>query len=532
VPTSRVEGDVEYQFKHILIHDVAYATLPRSTRRQRHRVVAEYIESVTRESRGLAAMLAHHWREAGDPVRAIGYLMLAAEQALNGWALDDAVSLFDSALALAVDDEQRSRIRLARGLARSKLGDYPAAVADLGELLPHLEGRQRIEALLGYSWATEWIEHTDETIGSAEEALHLAQEADDRELAPVARAMISQGLAMRGGPGDLDSAAEVGEEALRTWVAGSRPWERLNHEHMLGEQYYWTGRIADGNALMTSASRSGTDPQSIQTRLRSAALMAQILCSTGRYEESIQLFDETIRLGQELGRPIRIVRNYSTQPLRELFDIEEARRRSEESLEGPDEAAGFGMPRANARTDVIFTALLTGDIATAENFWRIQWDESSNTRAWTRWLISCRLAAARAEMELMMGRAEEAVDWARKTIELCLPVRRLKYEIVGRTLLGRALLESGKAADAVAKLRLAVEQADRLGSPPLRWQAQAGLAQALYATGDDNGAARCFAAASTVIQDVAAGLAAERSTRFLAAEPIRAVLAGGTKARQ
>jgi tetratricopeptide (TPR) repeat protein len=181
---------------------------------------------------------------------------------------------------------------------------------------------------------------------------------------------------------------------------------------------------------------------------------------------------------------------------------------------------------------VIFTALLTGDIATAENFWRIQWDESSNTRAWTRWLISCRLAAARAEMELMMGRAEEAVDWARRTIELCLPVRRFKYEIVGRTLLGRALLESGKAADSVPELRLAVEQADRLGSPPLRWQAQAALGQALYATGDDNEAAGCFAAASTVIHDIAAGLAAERSTRFLAAEPIRAVLAGGTKARQ
>ena len=53
VATSRVDGDVEYQFKHILIHDVAYATLPRSTRRQRHRVVAEYIESVTRETRGV-----------------------------------------------------------------------------------------------------------------------------------------------------------------------------------------------------------------------------------------------------------------------------------------------------------------------------------------------------------------------------------------------------------------------------------------------------------------------------------------------
>ncbi len=532
VPTSRVDGDIEYQFKHILIPDVAYATLPRSIRRQRHRAVAEYIESVTSEAVSLASILAHHWREAGDTNKSIEYLMLAAEQALKGWALNDAVSLFDSALSLAVDDDQRVQIRLARGLARSNFLDYRAAVADLGELLPHLAGRARIEALLGYSWASEWTENTDETIASAEEALRLAQAADDHELAPVARAMLSQGLAMRGGPGDLDSAGEVGEEALRTWSPGTRPWERLNHEHMLGEQYYWVGRIAEANALMTSASRSGTDPQSIQTRLRSAALMAQILCSTGRYEESIQLFDETILLGQDLGRPIRIVRNYSTQPLRELFDIEDARRRSEESLEGPDEAAGFAMPRANARTDLIFTALMAGDIATAENFWRIQWDESSNTRAWTRWLISCRLAAARAEMELSMGRAEEAVDWARKTIELCLPVRRFKYEIAGRTTLGRGLVESGKAADGVAELRLAVEQAEQLGAPPLRWQAQAALARGLYATGDDYGAERAFAAASTVIRDVAASLSAERSVRFLQAEPIRGVLGGLTTGRR
>jgi class 3 adenylate cyclase/tetratricopeptide (TPR) repeat protein len=532
VPTSRVEGDVEYQFRHILIHDVAYATLPRSTRRQRHRVIAEYIESVSSEAVSLASVLAHHWREAGEPGKAIEYLMLSAEQALKGWALNDAVALCDSALSLAVDDEQQFRIRLARGLARSKLLDYPAAVADLGELLPRLAGRQRIEALLGYSWASEWTENTDETIASAEEALRLARAADDRELAPVARAMLSQGLAMRGGPGDLDSAGEIGEEALRSWPTGARPWERLNHEHMLGEQYYWVGRIAEAHALMTSASRSGTDPQSIQTRLRSAALMAQILCSTGRYEESIQLFDETIRLGQDLGRPIRVVRNYSTQPLRELFDVEEARLRSEESLDGPDEAAGYLMPRANARTDLIHTALLTGDIATVENLWRVQWDESSNTRAWTRWLMSCSLAAARAEMELLSGRAEEAVDWARKTIEACLPVRRIKYEIAGRTMLGRALVESRKAADGVAELKHAVELADRLGAPPLRWQAQAALARALYATGDDRGAERAFAAASRVIQDIAAGLSPERSARFIQAEPIRGVLGGVTTAHQ
>src|SRR5213080_1719693 len=54
------------------------------------------------------------------------------------------------------------------------------------------------------------------------------------------------------------------------------------------------------------------------------------------------------------------------------------------------------------------------------------------------------------------------------------------------------------------KDRRAVEQADRLGTPPQRWQAQAALARALYTTGDDNGAELAFAASTTVVQDVAA----------------------------
>ncbi|MDQ2942414.1 MAG: hypothetical protein M3R21_01935, partial [Candidatus Dormibacteraeota bacterium] len=146
-----------------------------------------------------------------------------------------------------------------------------------------------------------------------------------------------------------------------------------------------------------------------------------------------------------------------------------------------------------------------------------------------RWLLSCRLAAARAEMELLMNRPEDAVEWARKTIELCVPVRRLKYEIVGRTVLGRALLALGKGADAVAELNVAVEQTDILGSPVLRWQAQAVLGRALYGTGDDKRAGQAFAAASTIVRDVAAGLESQRAERFLAAEQVREALAGEIK---
>jgi class 3 adenylate cyclase/tetratricopeptide (TPR) repeat protein len=530
LPTSRVQGDIEYHFKHVLIHDVAYATLPRSTRRERHGVVAKYIESVSGDANGLNVILAHHWREAGEPGKAIEYLMRAAEQALDGWSLNDAVSLYTSAIELAVDDEQRDQIWLARGLARSRLGDFPAAVKDLGELLPHLTGRARVEALLGWTWGTHWTARCDDTIAGAEEALHLAEALGDRELIPVATARLSQGLAMRGEPGDLDGAGELGEEAMKMWVGGTRSWDRLNHEYLLGEQYYWTGRIADAEALMVTAMES-TAPESIEARLRSAALRAQILCSRGRYEESMALFDRTITLAVELGRPLRIILNYSTQPLREIFDLDEARRRSEECLVGPHEAAGFTMPRANAMADLMQTAVLAGDFTTAETTWHTQWDETLNTKAWDRWLVGGRLAATRAEMALAMHRLDEALEWARKAIELSVPVRRLKYEIVGRIVLGQALLASGKAADAVAGLRPTVEKADTLDSPPLRWRVRAALGQTLYSTGDDNGAAKAFAEASTIITDVAAALTPQRSARFLAVESIREVLSASTKAR-
>jgi len=528
VPSSRVRGDIEYLFKHMLIRDVAYATLPRSLRRERHAAVARYIESAAGQARDLAAFLAHHWREAGEPNKAVDYLMLAAEQALDGWALEEAVSHFNAALDLAADDATRRRIRLARGLARSRLDDYQAAIDDLGELLPELSGRERVEGLLGWSWGTEWTERSEETVAGAQEALELAHAIGDEELVAVTTGRVSQALAMRGHPGDLDRAAELGQKALDIWVPGSRSWDLINHQHMFGEQLYWMGRLAEAGDLMAVVMESEADPLSLQARLRSASLRAMVLTSTGRYEEGLALFDQTLALAQKLGRSTRIVQNYSTLPLRDLFDLDEAKRRTEDALVGAELLTGFTMPRAMAMADLVQTALLQGDIATAENTWRIQWEDSINTRGWARWLVSCRLAAAKAELELLTGRTENAIEWARKTIDLCVPVHRVKYEIAGRVLLGRALVGSGKGAEATPELRLAVEQSVRLGSPSVRWQAQAALGRALYATGDDNGAEQAFAEAANVIRAMANGLAPARAARFLAAEPIREVLGGST----
>jgi eukaryotic-like serine/threonine-protein kinase len=116
---SRIEGDQQFAFKHIVIRDVAYATLPKAKRRDRHAAVARFLEETTADLGETAAGLGRHWREAGEPERALGYYLAAAEQANRGWAKLEAVSLFDDALALVPegDEERRRSIRLRRAVA-------------------------------------------------------------------------------------------------------------------------------------------------------------------------------------------------------------------------------------------------------------------------------------------------------------------------------------------------------------------------------------------------------------------------------
>ncbi len=109
---SRYQGEQQFRFKHALIRDVAYATLPRARRREAHGEVAAFLESVHAE-RDSPAALAHHWQEAGDVERAIEYFVAAADQASRGWAKEEAVSLFRRALSL-VQQEDRERFRKLR----------------------------------------------------------------------------------------------------------------------------------------------------------------------------------------------------------------------------------------------------------------------------------------------------------------------------------------------------------------------------------------------------------------------------------
>jgi class 3 adenylate cyclase len=101
-PISRLQGQHQFRFKHVLIRDIAYQRLTRPARRTRHELVARFLEESALET-AAAGAIAEHWRQAGDADRAVHYYIAAAEDAGRGWAKDHAVALYQEAMALLPD---------------------------------------------------------------------------------------------------------------------------------------------------------------------------------------------------------------------------------------------------------------------------------------------------------------------------------------------------------------------------------------------------------------------------------------------
>jgi class 3 adenylate cyclase len=121
---SRLEGDEQWSFNHVLIRDVAYDLQPRARRREGHRAIAEFIEESTPEVGEAGAALARHWRGAGELEHAVQHFVAAAEEAERGWAKEYAVTLYKEALEMTpADDLDRIRF-LRRRLAVAQMAQF------------------------------------------------------------------------------------------------------------------------------------------------------------------------------------------------------------------------------------------------------------------------------------------------------------------------------------------------------------------------------------------------------------------------
>jgi class 3 adenylate cyclase/tetratricopeptide (TPR) repeat protein len=526
-PSSRLEGDEEFTFKHMLIREVAYATLPRSVRRERHAVVAQFMEDAAGErATEAAAMLAHHWREAGERERAAHYLVAAAEQAARAWAKSEAASLYDEAIELIGDDHvgRRRELRLARALALNQAGDFGAAVPALDELLLELEGRRRFEALRARFHATFWgLADAEGARRFADHERVLAEELGDEEL--VALAFTDQAGATAMG-GEVEVAVRLGRQGLAIWPRGRRPVELGEALEWQSLEHYWLGRYEEALPPGRRAYEVSVDAHSVIGVINGSADIGLALTGLGRHEEALTAFERGAAHGKELELQPRFtsrLTNMWAGTLRELYALDDARRLNEEAIEA-GKRISFPGAIVSGQIDLLMIDLLLGDVGAAERALPALAEGVKETRGWHQWLWTGRLVHARAEIELAAGRHDSAVERAREALATAERYRRAKYVAASRRTLATALLAAGRPADAADEAARALAAAERLHHPPSMWQAAATLARARAVAGDDDGAEESSRVVRATIERFAAHLSEERRDRFLRTPQLEMIL--------
>jgi tetratricopeptide (TPR) repeat protein len=524
---SKFADDTEFTFKHMLIREVAYATLPRSVRRERHAAMAQFIEGAagdrTTES---AALLAHHWREAGDAPRAVTYLVMAAENARRAWAKGEAVSLYGQALDLLPpqDSERLRSIRLQRALTIVESGDLPTAAEALDELIPELEGRDLIEALLARGKTAFWSVDADGTRMHSQAAADLAERLGDAELRAPALSLLSATAAM---VGDIDPAVSLARQGADIWPPGARPRDRAHFWGTAGILHYWVGEYETAIDWCRRGYELGTEMRNLEGLMTCGANLALSLASAGRFEEGLEICHRVSAQGKELEQSPRFTSRMICVwggILREAFSLEEATPLIQEAVELADQA-DFPMAKVQGRIDFVFADISAGNLGRASETLPTLQDDAAQLKGFHQWLTAGRLAQARAEIALQTQPAETAVEAARDALREAQVRRRLKYEVAARSVLGSALLRARQPSHGIVELERAVQDAERLGSPIVTWRAAGALAEGLNAIGDDDRTETAFRAAVNAIDACASALPEEHRPAFLKAPPVQQVLA-------
>ena len=139
-PGSAVAGEEEYAFKHALMREVAYGSLPKAKRARRHAAFAGWLEARRGARDEDAPLLAHHYAEAARPdyadlawpgegerlqdlrERAVAWQRRAAELAIARYALDEALALLHRALEL--EPSESDQVELWRAIGRASVLNF------------------------------------------------------------------------------------------------------------------------------------------------------------------------------------------------------------------------------------------------------------------------------------------------------------------------------------------------------------------------------------------------------------------------
>lgn len=411
--------DLEYLFKHALVQDSAYSSLMKHERKRLHHMVAEtLVQAYPNALDEIAARVAQHYAQAGEPAQTANYAERAGDAAAALFAYPEARLQYAEALR-ALEflplgaDTARRRIDLWTkyvGVALRLEGPERALenLARAQELFAHLPAPETIQDRARRARVAFWQGDANlhksqprEAIRYMQQVLELvAQGVDDESLAAIPANVMGRALAVQG---QFPKAQPLLERAVPA-LAQTSNWTE------------WV--LAKGFLALTLAMRGDIQAALAQT-------------------------DGALARAQELGTQIGVEDSYGLAALAHMQAGEYARA-FEAARASVDHAAQMGDHL------VIYIATNTRGWAELRLGWldtaRATFAEARRVAAETggSLVFADWFGAAEAELELEAGTAQDAFEQAQSALEFASRVGGLYAQGVSHRVCGQALVKLGQ----------------------------------------------------------------------------------------
>ena len=430
-----IPPDANYQFKHALIRDAAYAALLRSRRKELHSRIAEVLsQQFSERVTSAPELVAHHYTEAGLIEQAIPYWQRAGQRAIERSANTEAISHLTKGLELVdflPDGPERIQQELtlqtivgpafiaAKGYAAP---DVERTFARARELCSRLDDRaQLFSALYGLWWFHFVAAKLDAARSQAEELLEFAERQGDPVLLVTAHRALGYTLYDQG---EFGTACEQFEKGIAIYTSDL---------HSEAVRY------------------GGTDPG-----VGCLCFDGMALWYRGYPDRALERMNDAIRLAQHLSHPLSLSAslNFAARVGQFRREASMARARAETSILSSAEL-GFSYWLAEA-TILKGWALAEegqGEEGLLQMRQGLEAYAATGARLWRLYYL-----ALMAQVHGQIGRVEEGLTELAEAMELVQSTSEREHEAELHRLKGELILKGCRGASPDATIRKQAKQ--------------------------------------------------------------------------
>ena len=482
VPTSKVKG--QYEIKHNLIRDAVYSSLLKRQRQRLHDQVANTIESQQLfPPNELAELMAHHLGLGSKPIKAVPYLITAAENASRRYANETALTYYYQLKEYVEGepdskDKENNLIQVRTGIGRSLklLGRYEEAKNILSENADILfQGDIRWtkddppSELLNGLWELADVQQREGNYADAannlEAGIELSKDLDSKNRRSHYLTMLERLAFVRFRQGQLDEALKLAHEAISD-LSLEKPNQPVTTAHLLntlGGITWQLGNISEARGYVEKSLNLYEQLGYIWGIAQAYSNLGVLNAELGNWSKTIENWESSLELRRGTGDVLgQATAQCNIGQLRLMMgDLEGANEQLSRSLK-LFQKLGDSWGAGQAYVNLAMLALVEEKIGKAEEFARLANDLANSVEGQ---LLQIQSRGILAQVLEKQGRHSQSINTANEALQLAKTAGLMEAEAESLRIMGTLLTTHSSFVEAETTLKQSVELSNQLNNP-------------------------------------------------------------------